>query len=598
MSVLISCQNLSKRYGAKSLFEDLDFGLFQGDRVGLIGENGVGKSTLLKMLYGSETCDDGIITKKQGLKLAMVDQDSELPMSDQIKGHLYRVIGETPYQSSSEGEKKVSLAMREMGCDDGPINKLSGGYKKRLSIVAQLIREPDLLLLDEPTNHLDFRGVIWLQDLLNRAKFGFMVVSHDRYFLEKTVQKVAEISALYPNGIYILEGGYDHFIMKSQEYKDGLNAQARSMASKLRREEEWLSRGPKARSTKSKSRIQAAGQLKEDLQDVKSRLKEKELNISFSATGRKTRKLVEAEDLAIGYHDKCLVSGLSFTLMPYKVMGITGPNGCGKSTLLKILAQESKPLSGDLKVANDLKVVYFDQQRETLDPDEKLGSALTDETGAVRYQNRLIHVNAWATKFGFTRDQLELKVCELSGGEKARLLVSRLVRQEADILLLDEPTNDLDISTLEVLEEGMSAFNGAIVIISHDRYLISKICDEIVGFLGSGEAHIYGSYEQWEKAFIKDLKPQKSDVGPDRKTIKSSAKKPNKKKLSYMDQREFDQMEDKIMAAEQVLELREKDAQDPEIVSHPERAKKAYEDLEAAQREVERLYARWAELDV
>ena len=595
MSLLLSCQSLSKSYGAKSLFQDLDFGLFQGDRIGLVGDNGVGKSTLLKILFGIEDPCSGLVTKTKGLKICLVDQDSTLPLELTIREHLTAVLEENPAISAVDVKRRVSIAMGEMKIEDGPIKNLSGGYQKRLSILSQIIKEPDVVLFDEPTNHLDFLGVLWLQEFLARAPFAFMVVSHDRYFLEQTVSKVAEISRLYPKGICVLEGGYRAFVEKSYEYKEGLKSQAQSLSSKLKREEEWLSRGPKARGTKSKSRIEAASELKENLKDVKGRLSENKLGIDFSSTGRKSRKLIEAENLTIGYDGASLLEGLDLTLKNGSIVGICGPNGCGKSTLLKVMAKLIAPLSGRLQFATDLKVTYFDQKREELDLEATLSSALTDETGGVTYNNRSFHVNAWASKFGFTNEKLSLKVKELSGGEKARLLISRLVRREADILLLDEPTNDLDITTLKVLEESLENFKGAILLISHDRYLVSNLCDSIIGFVDGKKAHVYGDYEQWEEDFLRSLK-NKNTVKKTPKKKKTPPKKTAQKKRSYMEQREFDQMEDKILEAEGHLEKARTLTEDPIVLQDGKKAKEAFEDLHQAQKEVERLYERWAEL--
>lgn len=597
MSPLVSCQNISKHYGVRTLFEQLCFAVHQDERIGLIGMNGAGKSTLLRLIYGLEEADEGLISKRSGLKMEMVGQDPVFDESVRVQEHLHQVLGQTPGESSVDAARLITKALAEMGDGSQIIADLSGGYKKRLAILSCMVKEPDLILMDEPTNHLDFRGVLWLEQLLAKSSASYVIVSHDRYFLERTVGQVCEISPLYPHGMISMEGSYTHFMTKKEEYCEGLVSYAQSLDNKMRREQEWLNRGPKARSTKSRSRIQAADVLKKELLDLKTRLRVKSSDISFTDRQRKSKNLVVAEEIALGYDDKVLAKDLNLTIRPARIMGICGANGSGKSTLLRVLAKKVQPLAGQVKHAQDLQVVYFEQFRNDLDPEDSVQSALSDQGDGVRYQGRMVHVVSWAKKFGFDYDQMSLKVKDLSGGERARLAISRLVRREADILFLDEPTNDLDINTLEILEESLLSFPGGVVIISHDRYLMSKLCDEVVGFLPSGMARAYASYEQWEKEFI-DLSMPKVQKKSEPKVGKPAPKPPaNKKRLSYKDQREFDAMEERIMAAEIQLEKMQEQSEQPEVLADPNRARQAFEDLTAAQAEVERLYARWAELE-
>ena len=594
MSVLVNGRDLEKGYGGHSLFQGFDFTVHESDKIGLIGANGAGKSTLLRILARREDPDRGDVVYRSGLKIGFVSQDEQFPKNSRIKDVLYQSLGRNPENTDPETERRVSLGMKEMGIDDQPVSALSGGYRKRLAIISQIVLEPDLLFLDEPTNHLDLAGILWLEELLSRSSFSWVLVSHDRYFLDKTVGSISEIDPLYPKGVLSAAGSYQNFVAKKNEYREGLTAQSQSLSNKLRREEEWLSRGPKARGTKSKSRIEDAHSLRKQVSELKGRLNTREHSIGFSSSERKTKKLIDLVEGKIGRPQQILAEDLDLVVGPGEIIGICGPNGCGKSTLLKTLHQSLPLLGGQLTKAVNLQEVYFDQYRDSLPTDIKVKEALSETGDSVMYQGRSIHVASWAQKFNFSYDQMQMPVEDLSGGEKARLLISRLVRQVADILYLDEPTNDLDISTLEVLEESLDQFKGAILLISHDRALLSRLCDRIIGFLPSSLLGIYASYEQWENEFQKATRPTKK---PEPKVNPKPKAKSKSKKLSYMDQREFDQMEAKITEAENHLAHCQEIAEDPAISADASKAQKAFEDLAEAQKNVETLYARWAELE-
>ena len=478
---------------------------------------------------------------------------------------------------------------------DGKLDALSGGWKKRLTISAALLSTPDLVFLDEPTNHLDVDGVFWLENLLNNARFTWVLISHDRFFLDRTVKKIGEVGRVYPGGIFIQECRYSDFHKHKTEYFEGLARQEESLSNKVRREVEWLRRGPQARTTKARSRIDEAHKLMSDLKDVRKKLQKSESQIEFAASGRKTKRLLVAKEISKGYGDKPLFKDLDLVLAPKMVLGILGPNGSGKSTLLKVLQKIEPVDSGSIEQAPQLKIVYFDQNRAGLDPSQKLKDALSEVGGdSVIYRGKPVHIVTWAKKFQFDNEQLTKNVSQLSGGEKARVLISKLMQQDADILILDEPTNDLDIDTLEILEESLMDFPGCIVLVSHDRFLMSRLADMCVGFLPGGKALLYADYEQWENEYRGGGKKNKE------KKISAAKEKPRKArtlKLSYMEQREYDGMEEKILEAETALEEAQKVTESPEIAQDTQKLQEAYIELQKSQENVEKLYERWSELE-
>jgi ATP-binding cassette subfamily F protein uup len=319
------------------------------------------------------------------------------------------------------------------------------------------------------------------------------MISHDRRFLENTVRRVIELSAAYPNGTLQVNGNYSAFVEQRETFLEQQQEQEERLANKVRRENEWLSRGPKARGTKAKARKDAAYQLQDDLVEVKNRNRVGKVDIAFDATERKTKKLLTAVGISKSFEGRQLFSNLDLTLSPGTRLGLLGRNGCGKSTLMQILAAADrndgmKPDSGTVKVADKLRIVNFDQRRQQLDQQQTLRRALAPDGDSVLYQDRSIHVVSWAKRFLFRPDQLETPVARLSGGEQARILIAALMRQPADVLLLDEPTNDLDIPSLDVLEESLSEFPGALVLVTHDRFMLDRLCDQVLGFDGKGNA--------------------------------------------------------------------------------------------------------------
>ena len=447
-------------------------------------------------------------------------------------------------------------------------SSLSGGWKKRLGFACELISNPDLILFDEPTNHLDLEGILWLEKFLLRESPTYLLVSHDRYFLQNVTNRIIEIDPTYPKGIFAIDGSYSFFLQKKEEFLSGQIQQERSLASKARRETDWLRQGAKARTTKAQSRIDEAHEILKEHSDVAERNRQKRTKIDFAATERETRKLLSAKNLSKDIGGKVLFEHLDILLSPGTRIGLLGPNGSGKTTLLRLLAGEIRPDQGTIKLADDLKIVYFDQHRAQLPDNVTLRDALSPKGDYVTFRGQQIHVNGWCKRFLFSPDLLDMVIGTLSGGERARISIAHLMLQPADVLLLDEPTNDLDIPTLETLEESLLEFPGALVLITHDRCMLDRICNELVT-LGA---------------------PEKAEP---KSEIKKEQAVRQKSKLSYLEKKEFETIEGKILKLEEevkVLNTSLETTQDSQQLNEICKA------IGLAEMQIEQLYLRWHEL--
>jgi ATP-binding cassette subfamily F protein uup len=405
------------------------------------------------------------------------------------------------------------------------------------------------------------------------------------------VNDMAEIDRVYPEGILRVEGGYSHFLETKEEFLLAQSSRQESLANKVRREVEWLRRGPKARTGKSRARTSEAGRLIRELSDLESRSAKGVAQIDFTASERRTKRLVSAENISKELGGRTLFRDLSFTLTPGARLGLLGRNGAGKTTLLRLLAGELAPDAGRIERAPALRIVYFDQARERLDPTQTLRQGLGARGDTVIFRDRPMHVAGWAKRFLFDGGQLDRPIASLSGGEQARVLIARLMLQPADLLLLDEPTNDLDIPTLEVLEDSLTDFPGALVLVTHDRYLLDRVSTGVLGLDGQGGAQFYADYWQWEEA-------KREVVGAGHALPKPPPKPaPAKKRLTYLEAREWEQMEPLILEAERELESIRAEMHSPEVVSDAPRLQVCCQKLQSAESRVQSLYARWADLE-
>jgi ABC transport system ATP-binding/permease protein len=595
---IINAQGISKAFGAKPLFQNVCFTVSEGDRIGLIGPNGSGKSTLLRILAGMEEPSSGNVAMRKRLRFSFVEQDSKFKPGDTVRSVIERAIERSATPGSEHGAHFAETLGRA-GFEnlDVEAGALSGGWEKRLAIVEALVQAPDVLLLDEPTNHLDLAGIDWLETLLDQAAFACVVVSHDRYFLENVATEMAELSSVYPDGLMRVRGNYSAFLEKKEEFLHAQSRRQEALENLVHSEIEWLRRGAKARTRKSKARIDKAGELIGELADLNVRTRSATAQIDFSATDRKTKRLIELRDVTCAIGNRTLFEQLNFIVSAGMRVGLVGPNGSGKTTLLRLLTGERAPTGGEIRRADWLRIVYFDQTRQ-LDTTVTLRRALAPDADSVVYQDRIIHVAAWAAKFLFSGEQLNQPVERLSGGERARVLIAQLMLQPADVLLLDEPTNDLDIPTLEILEESLLEFRGSLVLVTHDRYMLDRVSTTVLGLDGQGGAESFADYSQWEAWQAERAAAVKSAGRPAILVSNSSELPPQaKKKLSYLEAREYAGIEQRIAEAEQVLESKRAELENPAIASDGPRLLAAHAEMEAAQKNLDTLYTRWAELE-
>ncbi len=594
---LIAVRDLEKTYASHTLFAGLSLAFHAGERVGLIGPNGAGKSTLLRILAGLESPDAGSIERAKGARIAYLPQIDTFPEGITVEQALFAALADLPMEDH-ERPVGVRKMLRRLGFehDAAVASRLSGGWKKRLAIGCQLVQKPDLLLMDEPTNHLDLEGIDWLEKFLEREEIAFVVTTHDRYFLERVADRIVEINPRYAGGYFSSKGHYSDFLERREAFLQAEDVERRALANAVRREVDWLRRGPSARGTKAAARIEEAHDKIAQLADAERRSRAASgLEIDFSASGRKTNDLITARGIARTLGGRCLFRELTLHVRRGDRIGIAGNNASGKTTLLKTLARLAPPDAGQVKHASELRCALFDQQREQLDMTQTLRRALCPSGDTVSYLGRATHIVPWAKRFGFRPEQLDLRVGNLSGGEQARVLMALMIREPVDVLLLDEPTNDLDLSSVELLEEALGEFPGAVVLITHDRHMLDRLCTQLLGLHGDGVWGEYGSVEQWQ---LVDRERQTEAAAPSQEpSARDSAPRARKSGLTYLEKKEWDEIESLILRAEAEVARLQAELEDPATATDHEKLHDVYEAHRAAQAAVDALYARWQELD-
>jgi len=609
MSTLLTTQGLAKSYGTHTLFTGIAIGIVQGDRLGLIGPNGSGKSTLLKILAGMIESDEGVVTRRRQITFAYVDQDDRFDPSATPIDAVVQSIRElgTADHHGMDPNTRAQITLSRLGFTsevDQAIGTLSGGWRKRLSIACALVREPDVLMLDEPTNHLDVEGVRWLEAFVKQSDGAVVFITHDRTFLENCANRIIELSTAYPEGALEVKGNYSEFVRRKEEFLDAQQSQQTALAGKVRRDTAWLRQGIQGRQTRNKTQVAASHARQDELKALQGRNSAtgRSATIDFQASERKTHKLIEAVEVAMSMGGKKLFENLSFTLSPGTRVGLLGPNGSGKTTLMRLLTGELVPEQGTIRHADKLRIVNFTQHREQLDHKITLREALCPIGETVYYGDKPMHVSAWGKKFLFDPGKFRTPVGDLSGGEQARILIANLMLQPADLLILDEPTNDLDIPTLEVLEESLTNFPGAIVLVTHDRFMLERLSTELIAFNGHGGVKSYASYAQWDSDDAAASQAPEAPASPRAKPQADASVKPDKpapapKKLSYKLQRELDQIEENILQAEEELQSLHLKMEDPKVIADRTRYTEVCSQVAQAQDRVRQLYDRWAELE-
>ncbi len=589
---IISTQEITKGFSEHPLFSKLSLAIHEQERLALIGDNGSGKSTLLKILAGIEEVDDGNVSFRKGLRCAYVPQQEDFPRGKSV-GEILELALHQHGLDHGEIARRINIYLGATGFNDESVqvDGLSGGWKKRLSIACALALEPDCVLLDEPTNHLDIDSILWLENYLDTMRCAIVFVSHDRYFIERLAARVLEINKMYPNNAMVCDGGYADYIEFREERLEQLQQQRQSLTNKVRREVEWLRQGVKARTTKSRARINEAHRLIDNLKSAPTGT-QRRADIEFSSTQRKTKELIKVEEICQSMGGKELFSRVSLILSPGTRLAIVGPNGSGKTTFIRTLLGELEPTHGRITRAPGLRTAFLDQARRELKDDVTLRDFLCPHGDSVLYQGQSLHVAAWASRFLFSHHHLATTLGSLSGGERARALLAKSMSQECDILLFDEPTNDLDIATLDNLEESFEGFPGAIVLITHDRYLLERTGSAVLG-LRDGTGVLYGDYAQWESA------KRDTEAGRGRKeSVKDAEGKPKQTtKLSYKDARDLSMIEDLIAKAEAKLTKIQQEMDSAQIATNASKLSELCDALTTQQQEVERLYERWQHLE-
>lgn len=542
---LLTIENVSKIYGEKQIFNKISFGLNEGDKFGVIGINGTGKSTFLKIIAGLEEPDEGKVTKGNKIRIGYLSQVPEFDGKLTILENVTRGIQSENEHWNLEGQATAMLLKLGLSEPDAITENLSGGQKKRAALVRTLLNPSEVLVLDEPTNHLDNEMTEWLEDYLNKYKGSIIMVTHDRYFLDKVTNKIVEIDKAK---LYTYEGNYTKFLALKAEREEMELATERKKESMYRQDLEWMMRGARARSTKQKAHIQRF----EELRDREKIVEDKNVEME-SASTRLGRKTIVIEHISKSFGDNKLIEDFSYTMVKGERLGIVGHNGCGKSTLLKMITGNLSPDSGTIDIGSTVKIGYFSQENEYLDGELRVIDYIKNISEYIEISTGRISASQMLERFLFTPDMQYSYISKLSGGEKRRLYLLKVLMEAPNVLILDEPTNDLDIQTLTILEHYLDSFEGIVITVSHDRYFLDRVVQRILAFEENGKINQYeGGFSDYKANTTYVM----STIGNAPKKEKSSIKeKPRTKRLkfSYQEQKEFDEIDGVIEGLEDKL---------------------------------------------
>ncbi len=618
--VILTALELEVHFGEQVILDKASLSIHEGDRIGLVGRNGAGKSTFLKIISGLSTPDSGEVAKKKNLVIGFLSQEFTLDenrnvfdniLSGAVKElELIKEYDNTPFDSPRKHhleetilrldswnlEKRIKVLAASL---DAPgitrfVSNLSGGEKRRVALCRALISKPDLLILDEPTNHLDTNSIEWLEDFLAGYKGTCVFVTHDRYFLDRIANRIVELSS---GTFYSHPGNYTDYLVNKSERQAVKEVEERKRQQFLKRELDWVRRGPRARRTKAKSRLdnfyEVAAQSNAE--------EEVDVDLIIPPSERLGKKVVELKDVGIKINDKTLFEHFSFNFEAGKKIGVVGNNGVGKTTLLKIILGETLPSKGEIEIGETTEFNYVDQSRLLLNDDDSVINAIGEGNETIKFGRFRLSVWTYLRRFLFTDDKINTQVGKLSGGEKSRLTLAKILARGGNFLMLDEPTNDLDLPTLRILEEALISFEGCVVVVSHDRYFLNRVCEGILALEGNGE--IYYSEGDYDYYITKKKKRQREEVesepgikqepSPGRQRLKSKPKK-----LSYKENLELEQIEEKIIDAESEVEKIEKIFTSPDFyMKYAEQTNELNRQLENARSKIKQLYDRWDELE-
>lgn len=538
---ILNIEHISKIFGDKTIFDDVSLGVHQGDKIGVLGVNGTGKSTLLKIIAGLETADEGEVIFGRGIRTAFLPQNPEFPDGAKVLSYV------TEGKHDPDGGEPVSEAkaiLTKLGiCDfEETVDHLSGGQKKRVALARTLVDPADVLILDEPTNHIDNDMALWLEDYLKRFKGVLIMVTHDRYFLDRVTNKIAEIDK---GKLYTYDSNYSGFLALKTQREEMELAAERKRQSLLRTELEWVKRGPQGRGTKQKARLDRYEQLKNMEGPGEAR------NVEMDSVGtRLGKKTIELHRISKAYGEKKLIKDFTYIILRDDRLGIIGPNGCGKSTLMKIITGRLVPDSGEVVTGDTVKIGYFAQENEDMEDDIRVIDYIRDVADYIQTPGGKISASQMLERFLFTPSMQYTPLSKLSGGEKRRLYLLKVLMDAPNVLVLDEPTNDLDIATLRVLEDYLDSFQGIVLTVSHDRYFLDRIAGRIFAFEGGGEIKQYeGGYTDYLRA----VKPAEQTKPKEKTDKKSWKQKDTRLRFSYKEQREYETIDEDIERLEEKI---------------------------------------------
>ena len=578
---ILNIEHVSKIYGEKKIFDDVSYGIHEGDKIGIIGINGTGKTTLLKIIAGIEETDEGEVICQNGLRITYLPQNPEFPDGATVLSYV-----------TEDKEYEARNILNKLGIidHDASISALSGGQKKRVALAKALLKPTDVLILDEPTNHLDNEMVVWLEDYLNKFKGVIIMVTHDRYFLDRVTNKILEISH---GKLYGYTANYSQFLELKAQREEMELASERKRQSILRMEIEWAKRGCRARTTKQKARLERLEALKNGKTPIQ------DANVELESIGtRMGKKTVEFHNISKSYGDKVLIQNFDYIVLKNQRLGVIGPNGCVKTTLMKLITGAIEPDEGTIEICDTIQIGYFAQEAENMDNNQRAIDYIKDVAEYVPTKDGRITASQMLERFLFDGNLQYTPIGKLSGGEKRRLYLCKVLMESPNVLILDEPTNDLDIPTLTILEDYLDSFNGIIITVSHDRYFLDNLVDRIFSFEGNGYLKQYeGGYTDYAEAKERDGAAA-SSVNTEKK--KDSAKdwkqnRPTKLKFTYSEQKEYETIDDDIAALEEKIE-----ALDAEMLANATNSAKLGEIMKAkeeAEAALEEKMERWVYLN-
>nr|WP_319399274.1 ABC-F family ATP-binding cassette domain-containing protein [uncultured Carboxylicivirga sp.] len=576
----LSAENITQHWGDICLFENINIGLSEGQKVALIARNGAGKTTLLNILAGKTPSNEGNIILRNGITLGYLSQDPYLDAQHTVIEEVFNTESEVvqtikAYEQAIENndqqamgeliekmdalqawdyEQRIKQVLSQLKITkfDQPVSELSGGQRKRVALASILISEPDLLILDEPTNHLDLEMVDWLEQYLSKSKATLLMVTHDRYFLDRVCNEIIELA---DQTIYKYEGNYSYFLQKRQERIETQQAEVEKARNLLRREQEWMNRMPQARATKAKYRVDAFHELKDK---ASQNLNEQNLELGI-AQARLGKKVINLHNISKSFDDKKLIEDFSYKFAPYEKVGIVGKNGTGKSTFLNILTETLQPDTGEVEKGETVVFGYYRQEGIKIDEGKKVIDVISEIADDISLgNNQRMSAAQFLRYFLFPNEMHHVFVSKLSGGEKKRLFLMTVLIKNPNFLILDEPTNDLDIFTLNVLEDYLQSFKGCVLIVSHDRYFLDKVCDHLFAFEGEGRIKDFpGNYSDYNANSKKELRDKAKTEKKASKPAATPQPKEKTKKLSYKEKRELEAIESEL----EELELKKEELQ-------------------------------------